>query len=109
MAKRVIKKGEAPKVKVVVANLPQEEVKLTWKMREHPSGMREWTQPEATQDSRDLSIHWFNEVWGHTVSIDRATSTVSHFATSEQAMALQVGMTIRINLCHVNQNSLALP
>lgn len=86
MAKRVIKKGEAPKVEVVVADLPQEEVKLQWKMKEHPSGMREWTQPSATEDSRDLSIHWFNDVWGHTVSIDSARSTVSHFATREQAM-----------------------
>ena len=86
MAKRVIKKGEAPKVEVVVAAVEPQEVKLKWKMREHPSGMREWTQPEATEDSRDLSIHWFNEVWGHTVSIDSARSTVSHFATREQAM-----------------------
>ena len=86
MAKKVVKKGEAPKVVVVVANLPQEEVKLEWRMKEHPSGMREWTQPRATEDSRDLSIHWYNETWGHTVSIDRVSSTVSHFTTSEEAM-----------------------
>ena len=87
MAKKVVKKGEAPKVVVVVANLPQEEVKLVWRMKEHPSGMREWTQPKATEDSRDLGIHWYNETWGHTVSIDRVSSTVSHFTTPEEAMA----------------------
>ena len=86
MAKKVVKKGKAPKVVVVVANLPQEEVKLEWRMKEHPSGMREWTQPRATEDSRDLSIHWYNETWGHTVSIDRVSSTVSHFTTPEEAM-----------------------
>jgi hypothetical protein len=90
MARKVIKKGEAPKVEVVVADIPAQEVGLTWKEREHPSGMREWTQKEATEDSRDLSIHWFNDVWGHTVTIERAMSTVSHFATSEQAMAFCV-------------------
>ena len=92
MAKRVIKKGEAPKVEVVVAAVEPQEVKLKWKMREHPSGMREWTQPEATEDSRDLSIHWYNETWGHTVSIDRASSTVSHFTTPEEAMAFCEGI-----------------
>ena len=86
MAKKVVKKGEAPKVEVKVADLPQEEVKLTWKLTEHPNGMREWTQPRTTQDSRDLSIHWYNETWGHTVSIDRVSSTVSHFTTTEEAM-----------------------
>jgi len=92
MAKKVVKKGEAPKVEVVVADIPAQEVKLTWKMREHPSGMREWTQPEATQDSRDLSIHWYNETWGHTVTIDRVMSTVSHFATTEEAMTFCEGI-----------------
>ena len=92
MARKVVKKGEAPKVEVVVANLPQEEVKLAWKLTEHPNGMREWTQPRATEDSRDLSIHWYNETWGHTVSIDRVMSTVSHFTTTEEAMAFCEGI-----------------
>jgi hypothetical protein len=92
MAKKVVKKGEAPKVEVKVTNLPQEEVKLTWKMTEHSNGMREWTQPRATEDSRDLSIHWYNETWGHTVTIDRVMSTVSHFATTEEAMTFCEGI-----------------
>jgi hypothetical protein len=92
MAKKVIKKGEAPKVEVTVTDLPQEEVKLTWKMTEHPNGMREWTQPRATEDSRDLTIHWYNETTGHTVSIDSLSSTVSHFETPESAMDFCAGV-----------------
>jgi len=92
MAKKVVKKGEAPKVEVKVANLPQEEVKLTWKLTEHSNGMREWTQPRATQDSKDLSIHWYNETTGHTVSIDSLNSTVSHFETPESAMDFCTGI-----------------
>lgn len=92
MVRKVVKKGEAPKVEVVVAEQQPQEVKLTWKMREHDSGMREWTQPRATEDSRDLSIHWYNETWGHTVTIDRVMSTVSHFATTEEAMTFCEGI-----------------
>ena len=92
MARKVVKRGDAPKVEVTVKAVEPQEVNLKWKIKEHPNGMREWTQPSATEDSRDLSIHWYNETWGHTVSIDRVNSTVSHFATTEEAMAFCEGI-----------------
>lgn len=92
MAKRVVKKGEAPKVEVVVANLPMEEVKLEWRMTEHPNGMVEWTQPKATEDSRDLSIHWYNETTGWTATIEKLSSTVSHFRTADEAKEFCAGI-----------------
>jgi len=88
MAAKRVKKGEAPKVETVVAKAAVPEVKLEWKMKHHEaSGLTEWVQTKAVPESRDLSVHTFNERFGWSLSIERSLSAMSGFRTAEEAIS----------------------
>jgi hypothetical protein len=87
MAKKVTKTGEAPKVETIKAAKPLREVKLEWKMSTYDNGLVEWRQTKAVPESRDLSVHTFNERFGWTLSIERSLSAMSGFRTAEEAIS----------------------
>lgn len=86
MAKKVSKKGEAPRVETITAAQPTREVKLEWKVTKYDNGLVEWRQTKAIPESRDLSIHTYNERDGWAVSCESSMSTSYGFKTPEAAM-----------------------
>ena len=86
MARKVTKKGEAPKVETIVAATQPQEVKLEWKMSKYDNGLVEWRQTKAVPESRDLSIHTFNERDGWCVTSEVSRSSMYGYKTPEDAM-----------------------